>query len=176
METSSFPEAVEQQDTGEAVMGDDTETGVDWTTAGLDARDEEAPLSLSAISPSSRVTDDTGVDKADDTGTGDVETGSTDGIGVGTLVTGETEAGAVAEGTDETGTVDEVKAVGDTEGSTDMERGVLEDTQEQVHWNWRSPRPAYSSGPRDLAACSAGTGPKKDRPEADDRTHDKQNR
>ena len=101
METSSFPEAVEQQDTGEAVMGDDTES------AGLDARDEEAPLSPSAISPSSRVTDDTGVDKADDTGTGDVETGSTDGIGVDTAVTGETEA--VAEGTDKTGTVDEVE-------------------------------------------------------------------
>ena len=71
METSSFPEAVEQQDTGEAVMGDDTETGVDWTTAGLDARDKEAPLSPLAISPSSRVTDGTGVDKADDTGTAD---------------------------------------------------------------------------------------------------------
>ena len=119
METSSFPEAVEQQD--------DTETGVDWTAAGLDTRDEEAPLSPSAISPSSRVADDTGVDKADDTGTGDVETGSTDGIGVDTGVTGETEAGAVTEGTDETGAVDEVEAEDDTEGSTDMETGVLED-------------------------------------------------
>ena len=127
METSSFPEAVERQDTGEAVLGDDTETGVDWTTTGLDARDEEAPLSPSAISPSSRVTDDTGVDKANDTGTGDVETGSTDGIGVDTAVTGETEAGAVAEGTVETGAVDEVEAVDNTEGSTDMETGVLED-------------------------------------------------
>ena len=117
------------------------------------------------------------MDKADDTGTGDVETGSTDGIGVDTAVTGETEAGAVTEGTDETGAVDEVEAVDDTEGSTDMETGVhWKTTQEQVHWNWRSPRPAYCFGPRDLAACRAGTGPKKDRPEADDRTHDKQNR
>ena len=38
------------------------------------------------------------------------------------------------------------------------------------------PRPAHSFGPRYLAACSAGTGPKKDRPEEDDRTHDKQNK
>ena len=117
METSSFPKAVEQQD--------DTETGVDWTAAGLDTVDEEAPLSPSAIPPSSRVADDTGVDKADDTG--DVETGSTDGIGVDTAVTGETEAGAVTEGTDETGAVDEVEAVDDTAGSTDIDTGVLED-------------------------------------------------
>ena len=115
MERSSFPEAVEQQD--------DTEQGVDWTAAGLDTRDEEAPLSPSAISPSSRVADDTGVD----TGTGDVETGTTGGIGVDTAVTGETEAGAVTEGTDETEAVDEVEALDDTEGSTDMETGVLED-------------------------------------------------
>ena len=131
----------------------------------------------------------------DDTGTGtevtggdggtDVETGSTDGIGVDTAVTGETGAEAVAGGTDKTGagvvdtgdeTVDEVEAVDDTEGSTDMETAVLKMTQEQVHWNWTGPRPAYSFGPRDPAACSAGTGPKKDRPEADDRTHGKQNR
>ena len=166
MEKSSFPEAVEQQD--------DTDTGVDWTAAGLDTRDEEAPLSPSTIPPSSRVADDTGVDRADDTG--DVETGSTDGIGVDTAVTGETEAGAVTEGTDETGAVDEVEAVDDTEGSTDMETGVLEDDAGKGTLELEEPRPAYSFGPRDLAACSAGTGPKKDRPEADDWTHDKQNR
>jgi len=112
METSSFPEAAEQQD----------DAGVDWT---LDRRDEEAPLSPSAISPSSRVTEGTGVDRADDTEM-DVETGRTDEIGVDTAVTGETDAGAVAGGAGDK-TVDEVEAVDDTEGSTDMEAGVLED-------------------------------------------------
>ena len=36
-----------------------------------------------------------------------------------------------------------------------------------------SPKPAYSCGPCDLAAYSAGTSPKKSRPESGDRTHGK---
>ena len=73
--------------------------------------------------------DDTGAGtKATDGDEGtDVETESTDGVGVDTAVTGETEAGAVAGGTVETGVLDEVEAQGNTEGSTDMETGVLED-------------------------------------------------
>ena len=64
-----------EQDAGETEVGGGTggtETGVDWTVAGLDGREEEAPLSPSAISPSSRTTDGTGTDgtgadTADDT-------------------------------------------------------------------------------------------------------------
>ena len=60
METSSSLGAAEQQDTGETVVGGDTDetaTGFDWTVTGvtLDEIDEEAPASEdSAISLSSR--------------------------------------------------------------------------------------------------------------------------
>ena len=65
MGTSTFPEAAGQQDDKEAA-------------AGLDTGDEEAPLSPSAISPSSRTTDGTGVNRADDT---EVDAGTDDGTG-----------------------------------------------------------------------------------------------
>ena len=94
-----------------------------------------------------------------------VERGSTDGIGVDTAVTGETEAGAAVEGTDETGAVDEVEAVDDTEGSTDMETGALEDDAGTGTLELEEPQ-----------ACVQFRATKKDRPEADDRTHDRKNR
>ena len=69
METSSFPEAAGQPDNKE-------------TGAGLGTGDEEAPLSPSAISPSSRTTDGTGVNRAGDT---EVDAGTDDGTdGTGT--------------------------------------------------------------------------------------------
>ena len=58
MGTSTFPEAAGQQDDKEAA-------------AGLDTEDEEAPLSPSAISPSSRTTEGTGVNTGEDAGTDD---------------------------------------------------------------------------------------------------------
>ena len=69
MGTSTFPEAAGQQDDKEAAPG-------------LDTGDEEAPLSPSAISPSSRTTDGTGVKTGADTGTDDGTV--TDGTGTDT--------------------------------------------------------------------------------------------
>ena len=49
-----------------------------------------------------------------------------------------------------------------------------EHEQEQEQEYWKGPKAVNNFGPRDLAAYSAGTGPKKDSPGVDDLARDVQ--